>query len=216
MKRRLDFVTNSSSSSYIIALYKDKPEIEKTRCFANMPISKCNVSAIENLWNDFSDYVSDNLYMEIYDKGMTEEIRTKYYQFLFWERFGNSFCYTSRNKPEAERILEAINELEHCIKDGYLLSSEKKDVKIAYPMIPEEKYNWKLEHIFAEYIDIYYRDEMIAYLESTEKSYETLVKWFENLTGCTWVITCGWEDDDPPKGIVMCKKSDDGDAFLDG
>jgi len=216
MKRRLDFVTNSSSSSYTIALYKDKPEIGETYCFSNMSVGDCNVSAIDDLWDYFSNYVSDNLYDDIYDKGMTEEIRQKYYQFLFLEKFSRRYCYTSRDKSDAERIEDVFSEIERCLKSGFSLVSEDRDVSVVYPMVPNERYNWKPEHTFIEYIDIYYRDEMISYLESVEKSYDTLVNWFENLTGCTWVITCGWEDDDPPKGNKMVKKADDGDPYLEG
>lgn len=214
MKRRLDFVTNSSSSSYTIALYKDKPEIGNTYCFTNMSIDTCNISSLDDLWSYFSYTVRNKLYYEVYHSGMNDELRTKYYQFLFCECFSRTYMLCSNFHPEADIVKECFKEIYYCLNNGYSLTGDNREIPVEYPMIPDEYYDERLQYYYPKYFETYYRQEMLEYLEEVDKTYNTLVKWFENITGCTWVITCSWEDDEPPKGNIMGTKSDDGNAFF--
>jgi hypothetical protein len=78
-------------------------------------------------------------------------------------------------------------------------------------MVPDES---PLSEQFLTYFDTYEREHMLEYLEATEKSEKPLIRWLENLTGCTWVLTCNWEDDDPPEGRVMSEKMGDLESDL--
>lgn len=203
MKRRSDFVTNSSSSSYTIALYKEEPKEDRTYCYEDMAINTCDLSTIYDLWDYFSPSVMSKLSLEMYQNGINDNNRLKFYQFIFWELFSKKYTYSSGENSDEEIIENGFNQIECYLEAGYSLIS---DNKVEYPMIPDKSYKNQFDYKFFEYFEIYNRQEMLDYLNSIEKTYETIVKWFENLTGCTWLISCNWENDDPPAGAVMLTK----------
>jgi hypothetical protein len=192
MKRRLDFVTNSSSSDYLLALYREKPEWEPPIGYISKAIEECKLTSVMSMFDTFKRWIGESLADDVYRSGMTDAIREKYYQLFLWNLFSDNSdgIYRMTLQDTADIFKKVENEL-------------REHTAPPYPMVPDRS---PLSEQFLTYFEIYEREHMLEYLEATEKSEKTLTRWLENLTGCIWVLTCNWEDDDPPEGRVMSEK----------
>lgn len=211
MKRRLDYVTNSSSSSYILALYKDEPQTGDTCCFLNKAIAACKFTSFYDIFYEFGVDIIKNLSQEAFQNGITSELRKKYHQYIL---LASVIGISRGDRRDEDEISSWFDELEAYLKEGYFSSSKEREDKLHPPMLPHKDYMYLLENRWIEYFMIYEKDAIRDYFMTQKRTYQTLLDWFTNITGSTWVLTCGWEDDEAPKGAVMCAKMDDYNSEL--
>ncbi|MBR1855063.1 MAG: hypothetical protein IJ794_18310 [Lachnospiraceae bacterium] len=193
MKKRLDYVTNSSSSSYVLALCSEAPGEEGETFFLSKALADCKITSLYDIISEFSVHIREQLSRMVYRTGMTEELREKYYQYRLLEAFSNVWweCMREYGKyVEADDLFDAMRE--ELYRGGGLV-----------PLICGKG---QIEDEYLLYFETYELAEIMEYLEVQEKRFETVTGWLENVTGCRWVVTYGWEDGEPPKEQVMGSK----------
>lgn len=200
MKYRSDYVTNSSSSNFLLGLFEDKPRDEPDPANIKRPIKECSILTLMELVSLFRDNFAKKLAEEVYLQGMTEEIREKYHQLCFLlAMLGDSYYHS-------EGL--SLEELFERAREGLLRGAGAAPM---WPKEPDERGNCYVRTVqedFLEYFHVYETAEMVEVFDKWEKTSETVRAWFENATGIRWIFTSDYETGDMPAGCRYAEKMD--------
>lgn len=211
MKIRSDYVTNSSSSNFLLGLFVEDPGEEPGPANIKRPIKECGILTIMELVSLFRGDFEEKLAQEVYLQGMSEKIRGKYYQFCFLlAMLGGESSY------HCEGL--SVEELFERAREGLLSNA---GVSPMWSKEPDERGNCHERTIgedFLEYFHVYETAEMVEAFDKWERTPETVRAWFENVTGIRWLFTSDYETGDMPEGCRYTEKMDycDMDDFCDG
>lgn len=198
---------------YLLVLCREEPEIEEAACYLRKPIHACTLSSVCDLFEEFQRKIYHRLCDEVYEKGMTEEVKRRYILYLIWNCFAK---WSSGKKIGSAQILDMFwKEMDDRIYSNNSLLTDKEHSSDCWPIIPDKEFPICVDDIILNYIDVYEREEILKYWNSIEKSEKTLREWFETLSGgYTWVVTCEEDEMDLKEDQMIFRLLKDDGEYL--